>query len=425
MAGSRGHDDSRQGRRRHGAQQVRHGAAMTTFLAEASARYGAANAAALGWMLDRPRRWGGFLDTCYNALERRDYTHADGYRGPQYLHGWIQGRGLEALARFGRALAAEDAALSTRCHGAAGPLHDALARLIEPSGHAFFRYDTALQPLLCAPDAPVRRQVTAPDLYTYSDAFAAKGLVAAAGWLGDPRLPDWRGYLGRVVTAVEEGRFQIDEAAPISAETIAAQPDAYTPRMILLGAAPHARETAYVGRFVEHVLSRHLDCATGLLRDVAGADATNPGHAAEFVGLTLEAMPDDPDPALVAQLGRILGAAFRAGFDGRGLVLRRSISTGQPMSPYRPWWPLVETIRAAALVWERTRSDAALAIWKAADKAFFEHYWLDDPPVAIQSRNAHGPVDHVPATPDLDPGYHTGLSLLAAEQVARRALAGD
>jgi len=29
-----------------------------------------------------------------------------------------------------------------------------------------------------------------------------------------------------------------------------------------------------------------------------------------------------------------------------------------------------------------------------------------------------GPVDFIPATPDLDPGYHTGLSLLAAITVA-------
>jgi hypothetical protein len=31
---------------------------------------------------------------------------------------------------------------------------------------------------------------------------------------------------------------------------------------------------------------------------------------------------------------------------------------------------------------------------------------------------AEGPIDYVPATPDLDPGYHTGLSLLAAIEVA-------
>ena len=33
---------------------------------------------------------------------------------------------------------------------------------------------------------------------------------------------------------------------------------------------------------------------------------------------------------------------------------------------------------------------------------------------AYQARTMEGPVDYVPATPDLDPGYHTGLSLLAA-----------
>jgi len=36
------------------------------------------------------------------------------------------------------------------------------------------------------------------------------------------------------------------------------------------------------------------------------------------------------------------------------------------------------------------------------------------PPVAYQTMTKEGPIDWVPATPDLDPGYHTGLSLLAA-----------
>jgi len=394
---------------------------MTAFLPEAAARYGAANAATLRWMLDRPRRAGGFLDTCFNPLERRDYTHADGYRGPHYLHGWIQGRGLEALAEHGQALADHDADLSARCRAAATDLHEALAQLIGPAGHAFFRYDSARLPLLCVPDAPVRRQVTEPDIYTYSDAFAAKGLVAAARWLGDARLPEWEAYLDRVIAAVWDGRFQMDELAPLSAANAAAQPADYGPRMILLGAAPLARDSAYAARFIDHVLTHHLDADTGLLRDVPGQDACNPGHAIEFVGFALAALPDDADRALVATLGRILGASFRAGFAGPGLALKVSVGTGHALSPYRPWWSLPETIRAAALVWARTRSDAALAIWQAADTAFFSHYWLGNPPVALQTRTLQGPVDYVPATPDLDPGYHTGLSLLGAARVAQSA----
>ena len=390
---------------------------MTGFPEICAKRYTNANAAALCWMLDRPRRRG-FLDTCFNALERRDYTHVDGYRGPQYLHGWIQGRGLEALAEQGQALKREDAALSARCRDAAHQLHDALAALRDPMGRVFFRYDAALLPLLCMPDESVRRQQAEPGIHTYSDAFAAKGLVAAACWLGDPRLPDWQAYLADVISAVEDRRFQIDEFAPISAGTVAAQPDDYGPRMILLGAAHLASNPAYADRFIDHVLSRHFDAPTGLLRDVPGEDACNPGHAIEFVGFALAHLPPDGDAGLVATLGRILSASFRAGFTGPGIALRISIGTGRALSPYRPWWSLPETVRAAALLWARTRSDAALAIWKAADHAFFRHYWLGNPPVAIQTRNAQGPVDYVPATPDLDPGYHTGLSLLAAQRVA-------
>ena len=390
---------------------------MTGFPEICAKRYTNANAAALCWMLDRPRRRG-FLDTCFNALERRDYTHVDGYRGPQYLHGWIQGRGLEALAEQGQALKREDAALSARCRDAAHQLHDALVALRDPMGRVFFRYDAALLPLLCMPDESVRRQQAEPGIHTYSDAFAAKGLVAAACWLGDPRLPDWQAYLADVISAVEDRRFQIDEFAPISAGTVAAQPDDYGPRMILLGAAHLASNPAYAYRFIDHVLSRHFDAPTGLLRDVPGEDACNPGHAIEFVGFALAHLPPDADAGLVATLGRILSASFRAGFTGPGIALRISIGTGRALSPYRPWWSLPETVRAAALLWARTRSDAALAIWKAADHAFFRHYWLGNPPVAIQTRNAQGPVDYVPATPDLDPGYHTGLSLLAAQRVA-------
>jgi hypothetical protein len=342
----------------------------------------------------------------------------DGYRGPHYLHGWIQGRGLEALAEHGAALAQDDPALSARCRDAARGLHEALAGLRAPSGHVFFRYDAALLPLLCTPGAPVRRQRAAAGVHTYSDAFAAKGLVAAARWLGDTRLPEWQAYLARVIDAVDAGRFQMDETAPLGDAALAAQPDDYGPRMILLGAAHLAADARFADRFIDHILTRHLDAATGLLRDVPGEDACNPGHAIEFVGFALAHLPADADRGLIAALGRILSASFRAGFGGPGIALRVSVRTGAALSPYRPWWSLPETVRAAALLWARTRSETALAIWQAADAAFFGQYWLGDPPVAIQTRDGDGPVDYVPATPDLDPGYHTGLSLLAAQRVA-------
>jgi mannose/cellobiose epimerase-like protein (N-acyl-D-glucosamine 2-epimerase family) len=216
------------------------------------------------------------------------------------------------------------------------------------------------------------------------------------------------------------------EETPPSPATIAAEPDDFGPHMILLGAAGllarigQADRGAYADRFIAHVLDRHFDPASGLLRNVPGEDACNVGHAIEFVGFALDHLPADADAGLVATLETILLASVRHGLKGPGIVLAVSAATGRPLSPYCPWWSLPETMRSAALAFERTGSGAALDVWKAAHRAFFVAYWRGAPPIAYQCRTTDGPVDYVPATPDLDPGYHTGLSLLAAIGVADR-----
>ncbi len=71
-------------------------------------------------------------------------------------------------------------------------------------------------------------------------------------------------------------------------------------------------------------------------------------------------------------------------------------------------------MRACALGYELTHDPKLSELWQKADEAFFGNYWQSSRRFAYQTRNLDGPVDFVPATPDLDPGYHTGLSLLAA-----------
>ena len=97
--------------------------------------------------------------------------------------------------------------------------------------------------------------------------------------------------------------------------------------------------------------------------------------------------------------------------------------TLKPAIPWCPWWSLPEAIRAAALGYERTGSLEMRRVWSEAHEAFFGEFWRAEPPIAYQTLTAKGPVDQVPATPDLDPGYHTGLSLLAAIEVADRQTA--
>lgn len=398
------------------------------FLTEAAATCRAANAACFRWLLGRPEIADGLLNTRQSSLTLADYDLGDGWRSPRFLSGWIQGRGLEALVGHAEAIAARDPAVSAALAARAGRLAPALAELAaDCQGHAYFAYDLDAPggplPVRPGPDGAPVAQARPVGIHTYADAFVSKGLVAA-----DP-TPERLTGLAAVIAAIEDGRFQIDEKAVLGPAALAAQPDDFGPRMILLGAAGllhrigHGAATVYADRFIAHILDRHLDGATGLVRNVPGEDACNVGHGIEFVGFALQHLRPDAESRLIATLERILVASFGAGYVGPGIALSVSVATGRALSPYCPWWSLPETMRAAALVYECTRSDAALAVWRTAHDAFFRHYWRAEAGIAYQTRTSDGPVDYVPATPDLDPGYHTGLSLDAAAVVAER-LAG-
>jgi hypothetical protein len=395
------------------------------FVASARRTYAAANAASLRWLMARPPLGGKFLNTKQNSITLADYSAGDGWRGPSFLYGWIQGRGLEAIATQATFFSNEDAALAADLDVAGRRLYGALAELKARDGHAYFCYDAALQPVRPEGDA-VAAQNRPADLYTYSDAFVCKGLAAAAARHFPADLPRHVDALLAVVAAIEDGRFVIDERKPLDRQTLLAQEDDFAPRMILLGAAAllariGRRDAAgFADRFIAHILDRHYDGESRMLLNVPGEEHTNPGHAIEFVGFALEFLPPAAAADLIETLAAILSASFRAGMSTPGLSLTVSAKTGKPTSAYCPWWSLPETIRAAALLYERTGGGEALSIWRRAHEAFFSAYWRGEPPIAYQNMIAAGPVDVVPATPDLDPGYHTGLSLLAAIEAADR-----
>lgn len=400
-----------------------------TFFSEAAERYEHTNAATLDWVLNRPRRGPGFLDTKFNSLTLADYSEVDGLRGPAYTYGWIQGRGLEALATHAAFFTDRRRELARRLDEAGRHLYGVMKDLQDADGHVYFRYDAEMAPVRAKKDGTLASQQPAGDIFTFSDAFAAKGLVRAAARYAPAEMPAHIAYLTRVIEAVEDSRFQIDEQAPLGAATTARQPNDFGPRMILLGAAGmferlgFARHAAFAGRFVRHVIDRHLDSDTHLLRNVPGGDECNVGHGIEFAGFALDHAPTVEDRELVRLLERIMLASVDRGFAETGLALTVSVSSGKKLSPYRPWWSLPETVRTAALAYDLTGNPEVLVAWQRADAAFFRCYWRGEPPIAYQTLTADGPTDYVPATPDLDPGYHTGLSLLAAVSVAERQAA--
>ena len=129
--------------------------------------------------VDRPLLNGAFLNTKRNSITLRDYTERDGWRGPGVTFGWIQGRGLEALVTHARFFESEDPDLAARLDAAARQLYPALSSLFARDGHAYFAYGENLAPVYPDAAGDLQPQEPAGDLWTFSDIFVLKGLVAA------------------------------------------------------------------------------------------------------------------------------------------------------------------------------------------------------------------------------------------------------
>jgi len=216
------------------------------------------------------------------------------------------------------------------------------------------------------------------------------------------------------------------ESGNLTEAALAEQPPDFGPRMIALGAAALLHQLglshhdSFSERFIEHILDHHLNSSCGVLSNEPDGNVANAGHGIEFAGFALDIYQKSIDKRLANRLSNIISASFKAAFNGTGIVTSIDLNTMEPINAVCPWWSLPETIRAAALAYEATENPILLETWETAHKAFFTHYWRDDPPLAYQSLTIDGPIDAVPSTPDLDPGYHTGLSLLGAMQMAER-----
>jgi len=115
--------------------------------AGAARRYRTAIADGLRWMLARPALGPGWLNTKMDSRTLQDFGPDDGTKGPDFTYGWIQGRGLEALATHAAALESRDPALAAACDTAGRRLYALLDDLVAKDGHAYFLYDAAMRPV--------------------------------------------------------------------------------------------------------------------------------------------------------------------------------------------------------------------------------------------------------------------------------------
>ena len=168
-----------------------------------------------------------------------------------------------------------------------------------------------------------------------------------------------------------------------------------------------------------------------------GSLLNDPGHATEFVGLALRFLAVCEELNLLADLDKtrlekynhtlpqVLKRNFENGFSekGYGIVKAFNLITRKSTNSDMPWWSLPETMRAALgafrIIPQYERADYAQIAVKCSN-AFLKYYVRTDLHLmAYQTINADNqPIDVIPATPDADPGYHTGLSIIDCLNIA-------
>ncbi|MFA6505851.1 MAG: AGE family epimerase/isomerase [Treponemataceae bacterium] len=394
-----------------------------------------------------------WIDTKFSTVDGLDFPAADPERGLDAVFSWIQGRGLEAVAEHYAFIPPDsEAAEKYRAllRGVSRALR--LART-EGSGHLYFSMDAAGRPRRPRPKATVS---------TLSDIFCSRGLYAAARALGDEdAAAEAERYCLETFDAVMRGDYQSDQQAFDPKNPVLPIPGrlSHAPFMLLL---PTARlllretESGWAERAlscIRHILSLHVvggetgsDTTRGLRQGdfiefidnrgtpfrSDGRILCDPGHALEFVGLAAGFLRTlrfefpawehrEESEKIYGTLQNIFRRNFVNGYDEEhgGIVKLYDLESREAVNPDMPWWSLPETMRAAVECLVVSQSEEERAFLRSAYarswNALTGNYLTEaGKGLCVQTRDGTGKIsDAVPAVPDADPCYHTGLSLLA------------
>jgi hypothetical protein len=424
-----------------------------------------------------------FIDTKVDILAGTDRREAGDperdFKGKGAIYGWIQGRGLEALAGHASWIPtvsflsdAEKARYRERITVMIGAVLSQMEELRAKSGGRLsFVMTTDGRPFDVGEDGRRRYFSLDADSTSITDLFYAKGLFSAARWLGnDDKVGEACRLFRTILSDVENDRCRIDQIvfAPKNARPTDSGRRQHGFRMIsLLGLALFAEATGaeeWFGdgeRFVRHVINRHINLGQwpelqqfdfveatdprGQPWCEAGSVLCDPGHALEFIGLAAKfLLVLQQGAAHTASRGALLGQSrevfpatlshvFQLGFNRAvgGICDAYDLITRRPLNTDMPWWNLPETMRAAAelvlLYPDHPDRERILQVAVDCSNAFVKNFVNPNfHLMAYQTVSANGqPVDVIPATPDADPGYHTGLSIIDFIACIRRLAAPE
>lgn len=402
-----------------------------------------------------------FVNTKLNLLTGKDFDDEDVVRGRNAVYGWIQGRGLEALAghcAWFRKQGLEDA-LVLRLSDMMRLVLDQVRDMWQKNGERlwFFMLPDGKPFVLGDDGQPQMFTLTVETPYGFSDLFASKGMYAAACYLDNDDMQQASlKYIEAVDEAIWAGNFENDQVTLDPKNPVIPVPGRvmHGPFMIQIGtAAMLVLQGDVRGIDMGLRLIRHeLDCYVNLngrmphfkngdmweavgkdglpYYDETGAVLSDPGHALEFVGLALKficaakesGFLDAQQHQDVASFERVMPVVLRQNFENgfldKGINKAFDLVSRKPINTDLPWWNLPETMRAAASCRSIVSSDDDVplcdGVFRQCHNAFVQHFVQPDLHLmAYQTITEFGdPVDVIPATADADPGYHTGLSII-------------
>lgn len=410
-----------------------------------------------------------WIDTKFSLIDGRDFDEGDPIRGRDTVYAWIQGRGLEAMAghlRFFEARRLADGPSAARYRRALRTTAESVAAAREKGrGHLFFSLTRdGCAKAMKGGASWAAKELSPESAYNLSDIFCSRGLYAAAAALRDTGLAaSARDYCLRTYRAVLEGRYESDQqqfdpknpVLPIPGRISHAPFMLQIPTLTMLfrDGVVDAREGIDL---VAGIVSRHVN-GSGRFPGLAEGDflefidaeggpfqgkaVSDPGHALEFTGLAARFLS-----AAEARLGArngtvseieaarsVLLGVFRRGFEAGfdrvhgGIVKLVDLSSGKILNADMPWWSLPETMRAAleCMAFARGAEERAFLedAFRSCGQALLEHYVsVKAHLLCVQTRGADGEiVGVIPAVPDADPGYHTGLSLIRCVELLEGA----
>jgi len=413
-----------------------------------------------------------WIDTKIDLISGESYPVRDKLRGPETVYAWIQGRGLESIAEYllwQEAVKEEDRFNVSVLKGILQTGLSVLKRArCRNRGHLFFFLNTRGDAInRTATGVWEGKSMEDDTIFNFSDLFCAKGMYAAACCLKDQDAEEETGlYCREVCRAIMEDRFVSDQ-----------QPlDPKNPVQAVHGRKTHAPymlavslitglvrrdgrpETVNLGLgLIDRILSTHVNLYDrwpdlkpydfvefiddrGAPFRTEGAIISDPGHALEFIGLSLKfcrtaresCRLDDNQKKNLSALENIMFPIMKTNFlngfsrEKIGICKLLDLSTQVPVISDMPWWSLPETMRAALEVYEIAEEEGekefCLQTYSLCHNAFISRYVRKDRHLlAIQTLSAEGNIiDVIPATPDIDPGYHTGIALMDCIRISGR-----